>query len=605
MNRTQMFLSVGVLLVMGGLMTLVSVDETETTVRAAAVAVFFLGAFVTAYGSVASVLQNRGIESFAVGAISAVLGLTLIFSIAVANEVEIPYYPEETIGLLAVLGVGAFLVIVGFTMEATDLNKRLVAAVRKFSERLSEAWNKLDKKMLIHPLNLLSVAAIVIVVWYDAFPAQIADYRWFWFAGLVFLNLALLFHEATLGVISLFGSLLNTIVRFVAKGVRNFKSGMIKAGKWTVKNLAIVGTVLHRVVLRSIWSLIRDSSVLMLIGAVALLFIASVQLEVRFAVFVLALVAVLGRAFMVHPESLRNTVAFARVQRVKYAAKYTAMRARKREGETCPGCGTSMQGSMKFCAHCGHEFHRDMISGARLTAESEVVQCIECGSYSEWRYLQQWLAFRDYCPFCKRKLDSSELHPHLHDEDVEAPDRFTRARSMASGFIGRVVDSASSVRHEEERTTRVVGDEEHAAPSRPIQEQEEQEPSILSKKTIGTAAAVGAVAAVAGFAAKKLQGEDEQDKAEETASAISETSRAKPVDSEKSSLADLAAKGFTSMLEDVGKHVASGDETPEALKKAVGEAKRKMMDEAKSRALGKLLPKKTKKRDSINEDDTD
>jgi len=387
--------------------------ETDDTYFRIMLAVFILGVLVIGFGLIIRRLRRKGIEDFALGAVTAFLGFILLSLpvILYSANVQITLWKY-----IIIIASGLFLIIFGYAMEVYDLNIKFLNLMIRLKDALKLFLQRINWKLVLSPWNLLTLAGLTIIILTAVGILHQIESLWFYLIGgaLILINIIYHFRKEFLELFKTIGRILETIFRAwwrllkqVPRLIKRFilwiydPERFKRIMRWIWDKIKWVGRAIKYV-------FVRNYFILFVFGVViGFLLPKTWAPEIRFAIASLVCLVAVVKPILEWREHFGEELSSARLFLYKTSHKVRT-RIRRETFANCPHCNFRTTKTALECWNCGNQIPRCMICYNRVEVETEVVKCANCENIYHEDHLKTWMRFNRKCPVCKEEIKETK-----------------------------------------------------------------------------------------------------------------------------------------------------------------------------------------------------
>ncbi|MHA1223571.1 MAG: RING finger domain-containing protein [Candidatus Heimdallarchaeaceae archaeon] len=419
----SMWIGLGVALV--GLISLVilnitSLKEGREWQFTIFIAILVSGFFILFFALILRRIRKKGLNYFVLGAITAYLGFfmmalpLIIYIITFKKGIGIKDYVMFTI-----MGIGVFLVIFGFIIEAYELNVKFINLLKNIKKSLKKLFKRIKWNLIFSPWNLLSCIGITVIVLTALRILNLVHPVYSYTIGgvLVLINLFILFHKEIVAILEDVGKLFVTIFHSWWKGVRAIPSYIARLARFLFdpeRFRRLIRFLKEKIIFICTWIwkilkfVILHNYLLLFAFGIALYFLFNVlNQETRIALSSLVCSVAVVKPILDWREHFGEDISRARLFLYKTSQKtWNVLHFNKIIH--CPYCLQPNPVIRRNCWNCKREIPRCLICGNVVERGSEIVRCKSCENIFHSNHLKTWLRFNFKCPVCKQKMEKEE-----------------------------------------------------------------------------------------------------------------------------------------------------------------------------------------------------
>lgn len=413
--------AVSVLGIIGLITTSVFIKEylenlgIQSTMFRITLGVFVVGVLIISFAFVLRRIRKKGLDYFVAGAITAYIGFLLlalpIILIAILSEL-----PGQDYSYYITMGVGALLVIFGFLMETYELNKKLIALLKRLKELFMRFLKRIKWKLIFSPWNLFSLAGIAVIILTAFNILPYLDHLYYYLIGgvLIAINIIIHIRKEIWEILKDIGRVISTVLQTWGRALKQIPTIIKKAAIWfyekTLSFFKLMGRALKYII-------VRNYFLLFVLGIAMFFLLSNFALEARIAISSLVcLVAIVKpildwRDFFGEKISTARQYLYKTTQKTRNVLKY-------RKNIRCPYCSFPNPFLRRKCWQCNKDIPRCMICNNAVEKEETVAFCPHCENIYHVDHLKTWLRFKSKCPVCHIEIESIKteiFHPEEGD----------------------------------------------------------------------------------------------------------------------------------------------------------------------------------------------
>lgn len=363
----------------------------------------FIAALLIAGTFVRNRLMSIGAETWALGSVIVWIGFFLTALPLLAEAWGILSNSNQVISLV----IGLILIVLGFTTEFFDLNKKFLVMLQNAQLRLSKAWIVIKYKILRTVYAKIQFVFSTLLILSFIFPSvtntlsnQLPDTIWLNPRIIIVYLMVIVFLFQIHELLTVVFDSISRITLYVVRGIfqRIYRLPSLFRRMWELF-ISFIQDVLDRIssMLGFLWN---NTQITGFTGFVVFGGFAFIRHDkTSFAIAILLLLGALAVLLKRNPEFVNRQL--NRVQQSTYQRSlWLRSRIRSEKIVSCPNCGTSVQSHINTCPNCSHELPVCTVCRMRISGGSMVLECSLCHQQAHEDHLLGWFKYGGHVPAC-------------------------------------------------------------------------------------------------------------------------------------------------------------------------------------------------------------